>query len=93
MALSVAVQMDPIESIDIAGDSTFALMLEAEHPAIAEMAPDEGAGARVRIDEADAQFLSLAGRCGYRQGQDACGRQRGPFRGVHEVLPIAARAA
>ena len=25
MALSVAVQMDPIESIDIAGDSTFAL--------------------------------------------------------------------
>jgi glutathione synthase len=30
MALSVAVQMDPIETIDIAGDSTFALMLEAE---------------------------------------------------------------
>jgi glutathione synthase len=30
MALNVAVQMDPIESIDIAGDSTFALMLEAQ---------------------------------------------------------------
>ena len=30
MALNVAVQMDPIESIDIAGNSTFALMLEAQ---------------------------------------------------------------
>src|SRR5215210_4713673 len=30
MALSVAVQMDPIEGIDIKGDSTFALMLEAQ---------------------------------------------------------------
>jgi len=30
MSLSVAVQMDPIENIDIAADSTFALMLEAQ---------------------------------------------------------------
>jgi glutathione synthase len=30
MALRVAVQMDPIENIRIAGDSTFALMLEAQ---------------------------------------------------------------
>jgi glutathione synthase len=30
MALSVAVQMDPIEKINIRGDSTFALLLEAE---------------------------------------------------------------
>ncbi len=30
MALTVAVQMDPIETIDIKGDSTFALMLEAQ---------------------------------------------------------------
>ncbi len=30
MTLTVAVQMDPIESINIAGDSTFALMLEAQ---------------------------------------------------------------
>jgi glutathione synthase len=30
MPLSVAVQMDPIESINVAGDSTFALMLEAQ---------------------------------------------------------------
>jgi glutathione synthase len=30
MALTVAVQMDPIEKIDIGGDSTFALMLEAQ---------------------------------------------------------------
>jgi len=30
MSLSVAIQMDPIDSIDINGDSTFALALEAE---------------------------------------------------------------
>src|ERR1700735_268018 len=30
MALTVAVQMDPVEKIDIGGDSTFALMLEAQ---------------------------------------------------------------
>jgi glutathione synthase len=30
MSLAVAVQMDPISAIDIAGDSTFALMLEAQ---------------------------------------------------------------
>ena len=30
MALNVAVQMDPIEKINIAGDSTFALLLEAQ---------------------------------------------------------------
>jgi glutathione synthase len=30
MALSVAIQMDPIEKIDIGGDSTFALALEAQ---------------------------------------------------------------
>jgi glutathione synthase len=31
MALSVACQMDPIDRIDIKGDSTFALLLEAQH--------------------------------------------------------------
>src|SRR5262249_59148640 len=30
MALAVAVQMDPIERINIQGDSTFALLLEAQ---------------------------------------------------------------
>ncbi len=30
MALTIAIQMDPIERIDIAGDSTFALALEAQ---------------------------------------------------------------
>lgn len=30
MGMTVAVQMDPIEAIDIAGDSTFALLLEAQ---------------------------------------------------------------
>ena len=42
MSLKVAVQMDPIERIDIRGDSTFALLLEAQqrgHP-IAYYTPD-----------------------------------------------------
>ena len=30
MTLTVAIQMDPIEKIDINGDSTFALALEAQ---------------------------------------------------------------
>ncbi len=30
MSLTVAVQMDPLETISIKGDSTFALMLEAQ---------------------------------------------------------------
>ena len=30
MPLTVAIQMDPLEAIAIAGDSTFALMLEAQ---------------------------------------------------------------
>jgi glutathione synthase/RimK-type ligase-like ATP-grasp enzyme len=30
MALKVAVQMDPVQSINITGDSTFAMMLEAQ---------------------------------------------------------------
>ena len=30
MALTVAIQMDPIEKIDIGGDSTFALALEGQ---------------------------------------------------------------
>lgn len=43
MALKVAVQMDPIERIKIAGDSTFALLLEAEKRghAIAYYTPDK----------------------------------------------------
>ncbi|MEO6199308.1 MAG: glutathione synthase [Sphingomicrobium sp.] len=56
MALRVAVQMDPLESIGIAGDSTFALMLKAQelghelyHYLAADLTYDEGrvfAGAR-----------------------------------------------
>jgi glutathione synthase len=34
MSLTVAVQMDPLETIDIKGDSTFALMLEAQRAGI-----------------------------------------------------------
>jgi glutathione synthase len=49
MGLKVAVQMDPMESVNIAGDSTFALMLEAQarghalwHYQVADMALNEG---------------------------------------------------
>ncbi len=48
MPLDIAVQMDPIEAINIAGDSTFALMLEAQ-----------ARGHRLRVYTPDA--LSLAG--------------------------------
>src|SRR5437867_2451657 len=42
MSLKVAVQMDPIERINIRGDSTFALLLEAQarRHAIAYYTPD-----------------------------------------------------
>src|SRR5262245_34643673 len=42
MTLNVAVQMDPIERINIRGDSTFALLLEAQKRghAIAYYTPD-----------------------------------------------------
>jgi glutathione synthase len=42
MRLSIAVQMDPIERINIRGDSTFALLLEAQQRghAIAYYTPD-----------------------------------------------------
>ena len=43
MSLNVAVQMDPIERINIRGDSTFALLLEAQQRghAIAYYTPDK----------------------------------------------------
>ena len=49
MALRIAVQMDPLESINIAGDSSFALMLAAQarghsvwHYDVATLAYDSG---------------------------------------------------
>ena len=49
MSLRVAVQMDPIETINIAGDSSFALMLSAQargatmyHYDVSTLAYDEG---------------------------------------------------
>ena len=50
MRLNVAVQMDPIERINIRGDSTFALLLEAQargHP-LSYYTPDRMAMARRR---------------------------------------------
>ena len=53
MPLNVAVQMDPIERINIRGDSTFALLLEAQARghALTYYTPDrlaQGRVARVR---------------------------------------------
>ncbi len=66
MALKVAVQMDPIERINIRGDSTFALLLEAQARghALAYYTPDRLAlrgGAGVR-DGAAARGARHAGR-------------------------------
>ena len=43
MTLKVAVQMDPIERINIRGDSTFALLLEAQRrkPALSYYTPEK----------------------------------------------------
>ena len=51
MALSVAVQMDPIERINIRGDSTFALLLEAQKRghALSYYTPDKLAQRGARI--------------------------------------------
>src|SRR5947207_14911680 len=48
MALNVAVQMDPIERINVRGDSTFALLLEAQARghALSYYTPDRMAMAR-----------------------------------------------
>src|SRR5713226_8516446 len=51
MALTVAVQMDPIERINIRGDSTFALLLEAQARghAISYYTPDRMAMAQGHV--------------------------------------------
>jgi len=51
MALTVAVQMDPIERINIRGDSTFALLLEAQKRghAVSYYTPDRLAMAQDRV--------------------------------------------
>src|SRR5436190_3128586 len=51
MPLSVAVQMDPIERINIRGDSTFALLLEAQRRghALSYYTPDRMAMVQGRV--------------------------------------------
>ena len=58
MALNIAVQMDPIERINVRGDSTFALLLEAQARghALSYYTPDRMAMAR------DGVFLRSVGR-------------------------------
>ena len=55
-ALKVAVQMDPIETVNIDGDSTFALMLEAQrrghamwHYEVQDMSLSEGVDGGARL--------------------------------------------
>ena len=64
MSLKVAVQMDPIERINIRGDSTFALLLEAQQRghSLAYYTPDR---------------LALRGRRGVRDGAAAGGARQG----------------
>ena len=64
MALKVAVQMDPIERINIRGDSTFALLLEAQ-------------AARPSLDYYTPDRLALEQRQGVRRGAAAHGPRRG----------------
>ena len=61
MSLNVAVQMDPIERIDIRGDSTFALVLEAQKRghALFYYAPD---GWRLRDGKVSATVRPLSVR-------------------------------
>ena len=92
MALKIAVQMDPIEAIDIAGDSTFALMLEAQRRGheLFEYHADTLAlrDGRLKASGADVKVRDEVGRhfekAGYRtvdlQDQDAVlMRQDPPF--------------
>ena len=66
MSLNVAVQMDPIERINISGDSTFALLLEAQKRGHGSpITPRTGsrcASAQVFADGAAAQGARPAGR-------------------------------
>src|ERR1700755_2826207 len=63
MTLRVAVQMDPIERINIRGDSTFALLLEAQQRghSLAYYTPDR-LGVRGRAGVAAVDRRALRGR-------------------------------
>ena len=65
MALRVAVQMDPIETVNIAGDSSFALMLSAQARGHA-------------VWHYDVELARLAGRANHRLGlaHHSCARVR-----------------
>jgi glutathione synthase len=65
MALTVAVQMDPIDRINIRGDSTFALLLEAQKRghAISYFTPDRLAMAKERVLAA-VQSLAVRDKAG-----------------------------
>jgi glutathione synthase len=93
MPLSVAVQMDPLEGLNIAGDSTFAIMLAGQargHRLFHYLAPDLSyAEGRVRARVRPVEVRNEAGdhfRCGEWQVLDLAGeadvvlmRQDPPF--------------
>ena len=62
MGLKVAVQMDPIEHIDIAGDSTFALMLEGQRRGHSHFVY-EPRDMALRTDTAGQVRVFATGRC------------------------------
>ncbi len=92
MTLKVAVQMDPIERINIRGDSTFALLLEAERRghALSYYTPDQLAmrdgkvfasvrPLKVRDKESDHFTLGKARRAGLTEFDVVLLRQDPPF--------------
>jgi glutathione synthase len=83
MSLRVAVQMDPLESINIAGDSSFALMLTAQarghalfHYDVGQLTLDENGRLRarareVRVQAVEGAHFTLGETCRLDLGRDA----------------------
>ena len=73
MRLNVAVQMDPIERINIRGDSTFALLLEAQARGhrLSYYTPDRLAQVQGRV------FATRAAARGARRGRQSFHARRG----------------
>ena len=73
MALNVAVQMDPIERINIRGDSTFALLLEAQARGhtLSYYTPDKLAQVQNRV------FATRAAAVGARRARQSFHAGRG----------------
>src|SRR5215831_10517902 len=80
MSLNVAVQMDPIERINIGGDSTFALLLEAQRRrhTLSYYTPDQ-------LVMLDGKVSATVAAVGARQSRRAFHARRRAFRGADLV--------